>query len=139
VRATGYVTVAERPLDPLQYPDADPELLVPGSLVFRRTAGQSAWTTSATGGNTCRAPTGSGPGRAENLDQWPRPHPVVHVAHEDAEAYAAWAEKELPTEAEWEHAARGGLEGAAFAWGDDHFPAASRRPTPGRASSPGRT
>ena len=66
-------------------------------------------------------------------------HPVVQVAYEDAEAYAAWAGKELPTEAEWEYAARGGLDGAAFAWGDEHFPAASPPRTPGRASSPGRT
>ena len=53
-------------------------------------------------------------------------HPVVQVAYEDAEAYAAWAGKELPTEAEWEYAARGGLDGAVFAWGDEHSPTGRR-------------
>jgi len=122
VRATGYVTVAERPPDPEQYPDADPELLVPGSLVFRRTTGPVSlddvrnWWEYVPGAYWKR------PGGPRTSINGRDRHPVVHVAHEDAGAYAAWAEKELPTEAEWERAARGGLEGATFAWGDEHFP-----------------
>jgi formylglycine-generating enzyme len=122
VRATKYVTVAERPLDPSQYPEADPELLVPGSLVFKKTSGpvnldhvRSWW--EYVPGAYWKHP--GGPGTTINgRDR----HPVVHVAYEDAEAYAEWADKELPTEAEWECAARGGLEGAAFSWGDEHSP-----------------
>jgi formylglycine-generating enzyme len=122
VRETGYVTVAERPLERADYPDADPELLVPGSLVFRRTIGpvnlndyRNWW--EYVPGAFWKRPAGKG-STINGRDR----HPVVQVAYEDAEAYAAWAGKELPTEAEWEYAARGGLEGAAFAWGDEQIP-----------------
>jgi sulfatase modifying factor 1 len=123
VKQTGYVTVAERPPDPELYPDADPELLVPGSLVFRRARSavdlsdfRNWW--SYTPGAMWERPEGPG------SDTYTRGrHPVTHVAYEDAEAYAAWAGKALPTEVEWEYAARGGLEGKAFAWGDELAPA----------------
>jgi formylglycine-generating enzyme len=122
VRETDYVTLAERPLDAADYPDADPELLVPGSLVFRKTSGpvplddvRNWWTYLP--GAFWKKP--GGPGTTINGQD---NHPVVQVAYEDAVAYSTWAGKELPTEAEWEYAARGGLDGAAFAWGDEHAP-----------------
>lgn len=122
VADTGYVTVAERSPDAADYPDADPALLVPGSLVFRCTRGpvdlrdfRNWW--AYLPGADWRHPGGprtSCRGRGE--------HPVTHVAYQDAQAYAAWAGKELPTEAQWEYAARGGLDGAVYAWGDEFTP-----------------
>jgi sulfatase modifying factor 1 len=122
VKATGHLTVAERPLEPADYPDADPALLVPGALVFRRTLGPVdlrdfrnwwAWVPGA----CWRHPEGPG----STLHGRER-HPVVQVAYQDAAAYAAWAGKALPTETQWEFAARGGLEGAVFCWGDEFAP-----------------
>ncbi len=119
VDATVYLTVAERPLDPAAYPDAPAENLQPGSMVFTRTQGPvdlrhlNLWWTW-TPGASWRHPVGPLSSIGKRPD-----HPVVHVAYEDAEAYAAWAGMSLPTEAEWETAARGGLVGAEYTWGDE--------------------
>jgi sulfatase modifying factor 1 len=122
VRATGYVTVAERAPDPADFPGAPVENLVPGSLVFTPTAGPvdlrhlSQWWTW-TPGACWHAP--EGPGSSVRRRPY---HPVVQVAHADARAFADWAGLDLPTEAEWEHAARGGLDGATYTWGDEPRP-----------------
>jgi sulfatase modifying factor 1 len=117
VSETGYVTFAELAPKAADYPGSLPEMLHPGSIVFikpkkRVDLRNCSWWQFVLGADW-RHPLGPG-SSIEGLDD----HPVVHVAYCDVEAYAHWAKKELPTEAEWEFAARGGLDGAEFAWGD---------------------
>jgi sulfatase modifying factor 1 len=125
VNATGYVTFAEIPPNPKDYPGALPHMLKAASLVFEPPKGPvdlrdwASWWTFKRGANW-RRPYGPR-SSISGLDD----HPVVHVAYRDAEAYAKWAGKALPTEAEWEFAARGGLDGTEFAWGDE-FPPGGR-------------
>jgi formylglycine-generating enzyme len=116
---TGYNTVAERPLNPEDHPGINPKLLKPGSLVFWKTRGPvdlmnyyNWW--SWVRGASWKQPYGPG----SNIKGREK-HPAIHIAFEDAVAYAYWAGKELPTVAEWEYASRGGLEGMDFTWAND--------------------
>jgi sulfatase modifying factor 1 len=122
VADTGYVTVAERQLDPKDFPDAKPEDLVPGSVVFTPPShavglnNPLVWWRYVKGASWKHpeGPASSLKGRGN--------HPVVHVAWEDASAYAKWAGKRLPTEAEFEFAARGGLDRQPYVWGSEFKP-----------------
>ena len=121
--ATGHVTFAEIPPQAADYPGAKPDLLHPGSLVFLTPTRQVSnlsdchqWWTFMLGADW-RHPQGPA-SSLDGLDD----HPVVHVVASDAEAYSRWRAKTLPTEAEWEFAARGGIDGATYAWGDEFLP-----------------
>ncbi len=122
VNATGHVTVAEQRMDPREYPQLDPALLQAGSMVFTPPDGPVDLANFLKWWRYVPGASWAHPEGPESSVDLRGTHPVTHVAWEDAAAYATWVGKELPTEAEWERAARGGLEGATFAWGDEFEP-----------------
>ncbi len=126
IRETRYKTVAERPLPKDIFPDLQAKQRAPGTMVFYPTDGPVdlvnmgqwwGWTRGA----SWKHPEGKGTTWRNRPD-----HPVVHIAYADALAYAEWAGRSLPSEAQWEYAARGGLEGKAFSWGDEQLPDGAR-------------
>jgi formylglycine-generating enzyme required for sulfatase activity len=122
VKATAHVTFAELPPKAGDYPGAKPEMLVAGSAVFKKSPGPVDLTNPYNWWDWMAGADWRRPAGPDSSLHGRERHPVVHVTFADAEAYARWAEKDLPTEAEWEFAARGGLDGAEFAWGDDMMP-----------------
>ncbi len=122
VESTGHQTFAELPPNPADYPDALPHMLYAGSLVFVQPSGPVDTNDFTNWWQYIRGADWRHPyGPEHSLDGLER-HPVVHVTFADAETFARWEGKALPTEAEWEFAARGGLDGAAYAWGDEFLP-----------------
>jgi formylglycine-generating enzyme required for sulfatase activity len=122
VEATGYVTFAERPPNPDDYPGALPEMLYAGSMVFTKPTGPVDRTRIGNWWSYMRGADWRHPQGPSSSLRGRETHPVVHVAYCDAEAFAQWVGKALPTEAEWEFAARGGLDGAPYAWGQEYMP-----------------
>ncbi|MBS9722072.1 formylglycine-generating enzyme family protein [Tianweitania sp. BSSL-BM11] len=126
VSDTGYKTVAEHDPDPALYPGADPSMLKAGSIVFDPPTSPADPRARERWWRFCYGACWHLPDGETPLTEAMMDHPVVHIAYSDAAAYAEWADKALPTEAEWEFAARGGRDGADFPWGDELMPGGQR-------------
>jgi len=122
VAEAGFRTFAEVPPNPADYPGAREEMLYAGSVVFVQPAGPVDLSDTRNWWHYVRGADWCHPAGAGTTNDGLKDHPVVHITFSDAEAFAAWEGKTLPTEAEWEFAARGGLDGAAFTWGDEFLP-----------------